>query len=69
MAASAAAVLLLGVEDPLWGQRLVALPRLVARLPPAERPRTWWPCPELSAVQAPMHGGWPFGLVSGAGKF
>jgi predicted RNase H-like HicB family nuclease len=25
--------------------------------------------PELTAVQAPMPGGWPFGLVSGAGKF
>ena len=63
-----AAVLLLGVEDPLWGQRLVALvraeaeadsaalltalPRLVAGWPPAERPRTWWPCPELAVNAA-----------------
>jgi len=69
MAGGAVAVLLLGVEDPLWGQSLVALVRLVAGWPPAERPRTWWPCPELTAVQAPMPGGWPFGLVSGAGKF
>ena len=59
-----AAVLLLGVEEPPWGQRLVALVRaeagadsaslleslqaLVAAWPPAERPRRWWSCPELA---------------------
>jgi len=59
-----AAVLLLGVEEPPWGQRLVALVRaetgadsasllaaleaLVAGWPPAERPRRWCPCPELA---------------------
>ncbi len=63
-----AAVLLLGVDDALWGQRLVALVRahtgadagvlidalqqLVAAWPAAERPRSWWPCPELAASAA-----------------
>jgi O-succinylbenzoic acid--CoA ligase len=63
-----AAVLLLGVEEPPWGQRLVALvraeagadsaallaalPRLVAGWPPAERPLAWWPCPELAVNAA-----------------
>jgi len=62
------AVLLLGQEDPLWGQRLAALVRaragedacdlirslqqMVACWPPAERPRTWWPCPELAPSEA-----------------
>lgn len=65
-------VLLLGVDDPLWGQRLVALVRaqptakdeeLVAQLqaavadwPPAERPRTWLPCPTLAPTAL---GKWP----------
>ena len=59
-----AVVLLLGVEEPPWGERLVALVRaeagadsaalvaalqaLVAGWPPAERPRRWFPCPELA---------------------
>ncbi|MFZ0408352.1 MAG: AMP-binding protein [Cyanobium sp.] len=63
-----AAVLLLAQDDPLWGQRLVALvrteagadsaallaglQRLVATWPPAERPRIWWPCPELAPSEA-----------------
>ena len=63
-----AAVLLLGVDDALWGQRLVALVRvhtgadagaligalqqLVAGWPAAERPRSWWPCPELAPSEA-----------------
>ncbi len=62
------AVLLLGVDEALWGQRLVALVRahsgadaaalidalqqLVAAWPAAERPRTWWPCPELVPSEA-----------------
>ncbi|MCX5966191.1 MAG: AMP-binding protein [Cyanobacteria bacterium] len=62
------AVLLLGVDDALWGQRLVALVRaqagadaaalvaalqqLVAGWPAAERPQTWWPCPELAPSEA-----------------
>ncbi|MEB3255660.1 MAG: AMP-binding protein [Synechococcaceae cyanobacterium] len=62
------AVLLLGEDDPEWGQRLVALVRpaaglepgpllaalaaLVAPWPPAERPRRWLPCPELAPSAA-----------------
>jgi len=64
------AVLLLGEEDPAWGQRLVALVRpgpgqatdpvrlladlaaLVARWPPAERPRHWRLCPSLAPTAA-----------------
>lgn len=58
------AVLLLGVPDPEWGERLVALVRLedaglleaVQRLtqgwPPAERPRRWLLCPELAPTEA-----------------
>jgi O-succinylbenzoic acid--CoA ligase len=58
------AVLLLGLDDPEWGQRLVALVRpgagadgaaLLARLEqlcagwaPAERPRRWLLCPQLA---------------------
>jgi O-succinylbenzoic acid--CoA ligase len=57
-------VLLLGLDDPEWGQRLVALVRpgagadgaaLLARLEqlcagwaPAERPRRWQLCPQLA---------------------
>lgn len=63
-----AEVLLLGREDPLWGQRLEALLRplpgadpealrnglaaLVATWPPAERPRAWHHCPQLAASEA-----------------
>jgi O-succinylbenzoic acid--CoA ligase len=59
-----ASVLLLGRRDPPWGERLVALVRpvegqdthqLIAELrdltagwPAHERPRWWWPCPELA---------------------
>jgi O-succinylbenzoic acid--CoA ligase len=62
------AVLLLGEDDPTWGQRLVALVRpgatadperlladlaaLVAPWPPAERPRRWLPCPALAPSAA-----------------
>ena len=58
------AVLLLGVPDPEWGERLVALVRLedaglleaLQRLtqgwPPAERPRRWLLCPELAPTEA-----------------
>ena len=58
------AVLLLGIPDPEWGERLVALVRAedagvlasVARLtqtwPPAERPRRWVLCPELAPTEA-----------------
>ncbi|WP_254939629.1 AMP-binding protein [Cyanobium sp. Morenito 9A2] len=58
------AVLVLGQNDPLWGQRLVALvraqsgadasalvaalERVAAVLPPAQRPRSWLLCPELA---------------------
>lgn len=54
------AVLLLGVDDPEWGQRLVALvgstePAVLQRLEaftrswsPAETPRRWLLCPELA---------------------
>ena len=58
-------VLLLGMADPRWGERLVALVRpgagttaealkeqlgrLVQRWRPAERPRQWQACPELRA--------------------
>jgi O-succinylbenzoic acid--CoA ligase len=58
------ALLLLGEDDPEWGQRLVALVRpvkgaaaaplladlaaLVAAWPPAERPRRWLACPALA---------------------
>ncbi len=63
-----AAVLLLGRDDPLWGQRLEALLRplpaadpgalrrglqaLVAAWPPAERPRAWHHCPQLATSEA-----------------
>ena len=63
-----AEVLLLGREDPLWGQRLEALLRplpgadaealhaglqaLVAAWPAPERPRAWHHCPELAATEA-----------------
>jgi len=59
-----AAVVLVTQPDPEWGQRLVALVRgqreaggealigamklLAATLPPAQRPRDWWLCPELA---------------------
>ncbi|MCP9916447.1 AMP-binding protein [Cyanobium sp. ATX-6F1] len=58
------AVLVLGQRDPLWGQRLVALVRAqggadgsalvaaletaAAALSPAQRPRQWFPCPQLA---------------------
>ena len=54
------AVLLLGVDDPEWGQRLVALvgssdAAVLSRLealtrpwPPAETPRRWLLCPDLA---------------------
>ncbi|MEB3264953.1 MAG: AMP-binding protein [Synechococcus sp.] len=63
-----AEVLLLGVEEPPWGQRLVALvrghapddwaqlegalPALTAGWRAAERPRRWLPCPELAPTAA-----------------
>jgi O-succinylbenzoic acid--CoA ligase len=62
------ALLLLGEDDPEWGQRLVALVRpasgaaeaplladlaaLVAAWPPAERPRRWLACPALAPSTA-----------------
>jgi O-succinylbenzoic acid--CoA ligase len=62
------ALLLLGEDDPEWGQRLVALVRpatgaattsllaalaaLVAAWPPAERPRRWLACPALAPSAA-----------------
>lgn len=65
-------VLLLAQDDPLWGQRLVALVRpdpaadsaallaslraAVAAWPAAERPRTWLPCPTLAPTAV---GKWP----------
>jgi len=52
------AVLILGVEDPRWGQRLVglyrgtitvgALENGVSHRPPAERPKQWIHCPSLA---------------------
>ena len=52
------AVLVVGVEDGHWGQRLVALYRgtvpvavlkqAVSRRPPAERPKQWLHCPQLA---------------------
>ena len=52
------AVLVVGVEDVHWGQRLVGLYRgnlpvavlekVVARRPPAERPKQWIHCPPLA---------------------
>ncbi len=63
-----AEVLLLGVEEPPWGQRLVALvrghspadwarlkgalPELTAGWRAAERPRRWCLCPELAPTAA-----------------
>ena len=58
------AVLLLGVPDPEWGERLVALvrlgdpdqlavlDRLTARWPAAERPRRWVLCDALAPTAA-----------------
>ena len=58
------ALLILGVEDPEWGERLVALVRtsdpsvlpalqqLTAGWAPADRPRRWLPCPELAPSAA-----------------
>ena len=57
-------VLLLGVEEPEWGQRLVALVRvsdsavleqmaaITADWPASERPRRWVLCPELAPTDA-----------------
>ena len=57
---SVSAVLLLGVDDPEWGQRLVALvgsaegsvlqrlEALTRPWPPAETPRRWLLCPALA---------------------
>lgn len=52
------AVLVVGVEDVRWGQRLVGLYRgtvpvaalktAVSRHPPAERPKQWLHCPQLA---------------------
>lgn len=52
------AVLVVGLEDVHWGQRLVGLYRgttsvavlkkAVSRLPPAERPKQWIHCPHLA---------------------
>lgn len=52
------AVLVVGVEDVHWGQRLVglyrgtvsvaALDKAVSRRPPAERPKQWIYCPQLA---------------------
>jgi len=60
-----AALLVVGLPDPEWGQRLGALVRpssaadgptalanlrsRAAALPPAERPKTWFLCPELAS--------------------
>ena len=57
-------LLVLGRSEPPWGERLVALvrarpgaspdeligglERAAAELPPAQRPRRWWSCPELA---------------------
>jgi O-succinylbenzoic acid--CoA ligase len=58
------ALLLLGVEDPEWGERLVALVRstdpsvlpalqqLTLGWPAADRPRRWLQCPELEPSAA-----------------
>lgn len=62
------ALLLLGLPDAAWGERLAALVRprkgadpaaliaaleaITARWRPAERPRLWRPCPELAATDA-----------------
>ena len=62
------AVLLLGLADREWGERLVALVRwssvevpsaafdvlrqLVSAWPAAERPLHWYPCPELERSSA-----------------
>ena len=58
------AVLLLGVPDPVWGQRLVGLVRssdeaIVQRLEqftaswlPADKPLGWFVCPELAPTRA-----------------
>ena len=58
------AVLLLGVPDPVWGQRLVGLVRssdeaivqrleqLTANWLPADKPMGWFVCPELAPTQA-----------------
>jgi O-succinylbenzoic acid--CoA ligase len=59
-----AALLLVARPDPEWGQRLVGLVRgegggdgdallaalkgLASQLPPHQRPRQWWHCPELA---------------------
>ena len=58
------ALLILGVEDPEWGERLVvlvrtsdpsvlpALQKLTTGWPPADRPRRWLSCPELAPSAA-----------------
>ena len=62
------ALLILGLPDPEWGERLVALVRwstpareparmdalmaLVSGWPAAERPRRWVPCPDLEPSRA-----------------
>ena len=58
------ALLILGVEDPEWGERLVvlvrtsdpsvlpALQKLTTGWAPADRPRRWLPCPELAPSAA-----------------
>lgn len=66
------AVLLLGVPEEPWGERLAALVRplpgadgetllrtlrgLTAGWPPAQQPRRWWLCPELAPSE---QGKWP----------
>ena len=58
------AVLMMGIPDPEWGERLVALvkaedykvleavQRLTQAWPPAERPRRWMLCPDLVQTEA-----------------
>jgi O-succinylbenzoic acid--CoA ligase len=57
-------VLILGMDDPEWGQRLVTLVRasdpvvldqmaaMTADWPASERPRRWVLCPELAPTDA-----------------
>lgn len=61
---SVEAVLLLGIPDPEWGERLVALvraedsgvldalERLIQSWPAPERPRRWLLCPDLTPTEA-----------------